>query len=98
MELELLTTTFVVTYSRLYVGSVGTGFNERSASLLRETMDKIKETTPAVKYTGPRQDVVWIKPTLAAEVEYQAWTHDGKLRHASYKGCARCRTTPASMR
>ncbi|MDP9813970.1 ATP-dependent DNA ligase [Rhizobium tibeticum] len=21
-----------------------------------------------------------------AEIEYRAWTHDGKLRHASYKG------------
>ncbi len=24
--------------------------------------------------------------TLVAEIEYRAWTHDGKLRHASYKG------------
>lgn len=23
---------------------------------------------------------------LIAEIEYRAWTHDGKLRHASYKG------------
>ncbi|TBC42734.1 hypothetical protein ELH31_02675 [Rhizobium ruizarguesonis] len=28
----------------------------------------------------------WIKPKLVAEIEYQAWTHDGKLRHASYRG------------
>jgi len=24
--------------------------------------------------------------TLIAEVEYRAWTDDGELRHASYKG------------
>ncbi|MGO8244074.1 non-homologous end-joining DNA ligase [Rhizobium johnstonii] len=70
----------------IYVGSVGTGFNERSASELREAMDKIKVPAPAVKYPGLRKNVVWIKPTLVAEVEYRAWTDDEKLRHASYKG------------
>lgn len=68
----------------VYVGSVGTGFNERSEAQLREAMDKIKAS--AVKYSGRRKNVVWIKPALVAEVEYRAWTHDGKLRHASYKG------------
>ncbi|TAY91879.1 non-homologous end-joining DNA ligase [Rhizobium ruizarguesonis] len=70
----------------VYVGSVGTGFNERSAAQLREAMDKIKAPAPAVEYSGRRKNIVWIKPTLIAEVEYRAWTHDGKLRHASYKG------------
>lgn len=27
-----------------------------------------------------------MKPELMAEIEYRAWTDDGKLRHASYKG------------
>ncbi|WP_338012484.1 ATP dependent DNA ligase [Rhizobium sp. Root708] len=27
-----------------------------------------------------------MQPTIIAEIEYRAWTHDGKLRHASYKG------------
>jgi bifunctional non-homologous end joining protein LigD len=70
----------------VYVGSVGTGFNESSAAQLREAMDKIKAPAPTVKYSGRRKNVVWIKPTLVAEVEYREWTHDGKLRHASYKG------------
>jgi len=29
---------------------------------------------------------VWVQPTLIAEIDYRAWTHDGRLRHASYKG------------
>ncbi|MHC2299190.1 ATP dependent DNA ligase [Rhizobium mongolense] len=33
-----------------------------------------------------RQAIVWVKPTPVAEVEYRAWTHDGKLRQSSYKG------------
>ncbi|TBA16121.1 hypothetical protein ELH65_09135 [Rhizobium ruizarguesonis] len=28
----------------------------------------------------------FVNPKLVTEVEYRAWTHDGKLRHASYKG------------
>jgi bifunctional non-homologous end joining protein LigD len=70
----------------VYVGSVGTGFNERSAEYLRKTLDRIRRKTPPVSYAGRRKDLVWVRPTLIAEIEYRAWTHDGKLRHASYKG------------
>jgi bifunctional non-homologous end joining protein LigD len=70
----------------IYVGSVGTGFNERSAEYLRKTLDRIKRKTPPVEYGGRRKNLVWVQPTLIAEIEYRAWTHDGKLRHASYKG------------
>lgn len=51
---------------------------------LRATMDKIKATKPAVKYSGGR--LIWIKPKLVAEIQYGGLTHDGKLRHPSYKG------------
>ncbi|NEJ73763.1 ATP-dependent DNA ligase [Rhizobium phaseoli] len=69
----------------VYVGGVGTGFNERSASELREQMDKLKIGKPAVD-TGRKRNAVLVEPKLVAEIEYRAWTHDGKLRHASYKG------------
>ncbi|PDS28026.1 hypothetical protein CO650_28555 [Rhizobium phaseoli] len=39
-----------------------------------------------VKYSGGRKNLIWIRPKLVAEIEYRAWTHDGKLRHPSYKG------------
>ncbi|UWU27287.1 non-homologous end-joining DNA ligase [Rhizobium sp. WSM1274] len=69
----------------VYVGGVGTGFNERSAAELRKQMDKLIISKPAVD-TGRKRNAVFIDPKLVAEVEYRAWTHDGKLRHASYKG------------
>ncbi|MBY5733483.1 ATP-dependent DNA ligase [Rhizobium leguminosarum] len=69
----------------VYVGGVGTGFNERSASELREKMDKLTIGKPAVD-TGRKRNAVFINPKLVAEIAYRAWTHDGKLRHASYKG------------
>jgi len=70
-----------------YVGSVGTGFKERAALDLRATMDKLpwKRKSPPVPYSGKRQ-VVWVQPTLIAEIEFRQWTPDTKLRHAAYKG------------
>ncbi|RDJ12402.1 non-homologous end-joining DNA ligase [Rhizobium grahamii] len=70
----------------VYVGSVGTGFSEKTAEQLRKMLDTIKSKKPPVVYSGRRKNLVWVQPTLIAEIEYRAWTHDGKLRHASYKG------------
>ncbi|MGZ2500391.1 bifunctional non-homologous end joining protein LigD [Rhizobium beringeri] len=69
----------------VYVGGVGTGFNERSAAELREQIDKLIIAKPAVD-TGRKRNAVFVRPELVAEIEYRALTHDGKLRHASYKG------------
>jgi bifunctional non-homologous end joining protein LigD len=70
----------------VYVGSVGTGFKERDALQLRKMLDRLTRKTPPVTYQGNSKNIVWAQPTLIAEIEYRAWTHDGKLRHASYKG------------
>ncbi|MBB3399610.1 bifunctional non-homologous end joining protein LigD [Rhizobium sp. BK060] len=70
----------------VYVGSVGTGFNEQNADQLRRMPDRLKRKRPTVEYTGRGKNLVWVQPTLIAEIEYRAWTHDGKLRAASYKG------------
>ncbi|TAU80448.1 ATP-dependent DNA ligase (plasmid) [Rhizobium leguminosarum] len=69
----------------VYVGGVGTGFNERNAYELREQMDKLIIGKPAID-TGRKRNAVFVRPELVAEIEYRAWTQDGKLRHASYKG------------
>ncbi|CAK03061.1 MULTISPECIES: non-homologous end-joining DNA ligase [Rhizobium] len=68
----------------VYVGGVGTGFNERNAYELREMLDGLITSTPAA--TVDRKRAIFVKPKLIAEIEYRAWTDDGKLRHASYKG------------
>ncbi len=68
----------------VYVGSVGTGFNSRNASSQRKEMDARVISKAAVPLK--KKGVVWVKPELVAEVEYRAWTSDGHLRHASFKG------------
>lgn len=69
----------------VYVGGVGTGFNERSAGELRKQMDELIIGKAAVD-TGRKRNAVFVDPKIVAEIEYRAWTHDAKLRHASYKG------------
>ncbi|EJC75589.1 DNA polymerase LigD-like ligase domain-containing protein [Rhizobium leguminosarum bv. trifolii WSM2012] len=69
----------------VYVGGVGTGFNERSGTELRRQMDKLVIDKPAVE-TGRKRNAVSVRPELVAEIQYGGWTHDGKLRHPSYKG------------
>ncbi|MBY2918443.1 ATP-dependent DNA ligase [Rhizobium leguminosarum] len=68
----------------VYIGSVGTGFKERDALELRRMLDTLK--TRRAPVAVDKKGVVFVQPTLIAEIEYRAWTDDGKLRHASYKG------------
>lgn len=68
----------------IYVGSVGTGFNTKDAEYLRKTLDRLKTSKPAVPLKA--KNLVFAQPTLIAEIEFRGWTHDGSLRHASYKG------------
>lgn len=70
----------------VYVGSVGTGLKEATARPPCGFMDKLKTKKPSVTYDGDRKEVRWLQPTLIAEIEFRAWTGDGKLRHAAYKG------------
>lgn len=68
----------------VHVGSVRTGFRQKEAAQLRSLFDMLpwKRKQPPVLYSGKR-DVVWILPTLIAEIDFRGWTSDGKLRHSS---------------
>ncbi|CDM56340.1 putative DNA ligase-like protein Rv0938/MT0965 [Rhizobium favelukesii] len=51
-----------------------------------KSLEGLAALDPPVEYGGRRKNLVWVQPTRIAEIEYRAWTHEGKLRHASYKG------------
>ncbi|QTK81967.1 ATP-Dependent DNA Ligase [Agrobacterium tumefaciens] len=51
-------------------------------------MDKVllkRKSPPAADYDRKRKET-WTQPVLIAEIEFRAWTSDGKLRHAAHKG------------
>ncbi|ACP24945.1 hypothetical protein NGR_c11600 [Sinorhizobium fredii NGR234] len=62
----------------------GTGWTYRESVKLRELLDEIRTDQPDVVLR--RKGAVFTRPVLVAEVEYRAWTLDGKLRHLSFKG------------
>ncbi|MHC2297891.1 hypothetical protein ACVJBD_002097 [Rhizobium mongolense] len=82
----------------VYVGSVGTGFNERTAHELREALDKLKVKKPPVEYSGRRKYIVWVKPTLVAEVEYRAGRMTASCGSRPIRYCAIRRRMPGCSR
>ncbi|MFA5958103.1 non-homologous end-joining DNA ligase [Hyphomicrobium sp.] len=73
----------------IYAGRVGTGYTHRIAAELMRKLKPLK--TDAVPVKAPltnlqRKDVVWVQPEFVAQIEYRAWTGDGLLRHAAFKG------------
>jgi bifunctional non-homologous end joining protein LigD len=68
----------------VYVGNVGTGFSAKLARDLKNQLDGIRIDKPAAPVKG--KTLVFTEPKLVAEVTFGAWTHDGKLRHTSFKG------------
>src|SRR3546814_6930334 len=59
------------------------------AAALFKRLDKMKQTKSpfAKKLTAEAaRQVVFVRPELVAEVEFRAWTADGSVRHAAYRG------------
>jgi bifunctional non-homologous end joining protein LigD len=72
-----------------WAGNVGTGFSDQEIERLRallgplERYDSPFAETPKMPRVR-KTDVVWVEPTLVAEVEFAEWTHEGRLRAPSY--------------
>ncbi|KQS77059.1 DNA ligase [Rhizobium sp. Leaf384] len=72
-----------------HVGRVGTGFSHATADMLFEALSAIerKESPFRDKLTADaRRGLHYVEPKLVAEVEFRAWSADGNLRHASFRG------------
>ncbi len=70
-----------------FAGHVGTGFPAEVLDLLRRLLAPLATDAPACPV--PREHARtarWVRPELVADVELRAWTRDGRLRHASFRG------------
>ncbi len=70
----------------VYVGKVGTGFAARTLVDLSRQFSPLKRPSPA--FVNPPRDktAVWLEPRLVAQIGFQEWTEDAKLRQARYLG------------
>jgi len=69
-----------------YVGKVGTGFSERTlASLSRVFQPLTRKRSPLTDPPGERE-VTFLAPRLVAQIAFEEWTADGKLRQPVFLG------------
>jgi bifunctional non-homologous end joining protein LigD len=69
-----------------FVGKVGTGFNEQSLGMLfKKFRPLIRQQSPFVDPQRERH-VTFLSPKLVAQISYQEWTTDKKLRQPVFLG------------
>lgn len=72
-----------------YVGRVGTGYTAAVAESLFKKLESLNILSSPFerKLTADEaRRVRYVRPEVVAEVEFRAWTADGILRHASFRG------------
>ena len=72
-----------------HVGRVGTGFTVAMAKQLFDRLESMRvDKSPfSAKLTADEaRHARFVPPELVAEVEFRAWTADGHLRHAAFRG------------
>ena len=65
-------------------GRVGTGFSDQARIKLLQTFKPL--LAKQALWAGEDRDVVWMTPTLVAEVEFAEITRDGAIRQGSFIG------------
>ncbi len=72
----------------IYRGRVGTGFDDHTLAMLKAKFAaRMRKSSPFESEPAEvRQDAVWLKPDLVAQIAYLEQTPDGHLRHPSYLG------------
>ena len=71
----------------VYIGHVGTGFNEAKLRDIGQKMEPLVQTVcPFNKKPPANAPVRWVKPELVCEVSFREWTKDEVMRHPVFLG------------
>ena len=69
-----------------YVGKVGTGFTEPTLAALFKKFQPLVQPNPSLVDPPREKHVTYIAPRLVAQIAFQEWTGDGKLRQPVFLG------------
>jgi bifunctional non-homologous end joining protein LigD len=72
-----------------HVGRAGTGFTAAVAKDVFRKLERLRIASNPFDgrlTTEEARQVRYVRPELVAEIEFRAWTADGHLRHASFRG------------
>ena len=69
-----------------YVGKVGTGFNDDMLASLYRRFKPLVQAKPAFSNPPRERGVTYLKPKLVAQISFQEWTADRKLRQPVFLG------------
>lgn len=71
----------------VYIGNVGTGFNEKSLKDIHSRLKKIiRKTSPLDLPIKEMPDVTWVEPQLVCNIKFTEITDDGSVRHPVFLG------------
>jgi DNA ligase D-like protein (predicted ligase)/DNA ligase D-like protein (predicted 3'-phosphoesterase) len=70
----------------IFVGKVGTGFNQKNLEKLSQTFKEFIADEITLNGADVPGEVTWLKPALVCNVGYQVVTEDGKLRMPRFLG------------
>ena len=71
----------------IYIGHVGTGFDEQTLNLVYNKLKPLIQKNSA--FINPPEtsgETNWVKPKLVGEVAFEEWTADGHMRQPAFLG------------
>jgi bifunctional non-homologous end joining protein LigD len=69
-----------------YVGKVGTGFTEKTLTLVQRELEPLRRDGSPFDGRQPPKGTIFVEPKLVARVELREWTRSGTMRAPSFKG------------
>lgn len=71
----------------VYAGKVGSGFSRKALEQVGRALQPLIQSQCPLSITPKlKTPAVWVVPRLVAEVKYDSWTTDGRLRFPRFKG------------